>query len=150
VVGSAGEFVDVGDMAGGAFALSGIVLRSDDETAPHAAAGDDQIVLTPAEALRVYKPGTQLSYAYEIYNATTPVQSTTSIWRGTEKVLLAPPATLVVPAGGDRRFAAAGGVKLGERLPPGSYVMQISATTSDTKRQGKSRIAVQRIDFDVR
>jgi len=28
--------------------------------------------------------------------------------------------------------------------------MQISATTSDTKRQGRSRIAVQRIGFDVR
>jgi hypothetical protein len=150
VVGSAGEFVDVGDMAGGAFALSGIVLRSEDGTVPHTAGGDDQIVLTPAQALRVYKPGTQLSYAYEIYNATTPVQSTTSIWRGTEKVLLAPPATLLVPPGGDRRFAAAGGVKLGERLPPGSYVMQISATTAATKSRGRSRIAVQRIDFDVR
>jgi VWFA-related protein len=150
VVGSAGEFVDVGDMAGGAFALSGIVLRSDDGTVTHAAGGDDPIVLTPAQALRVYKPGTQLSYAYEIYNATAPVQSTTSIWRGNEKVLLAPPATLLVPPGGDRRFAAAGGVKLGERLPPGSYVMQISATTSDTKSRGRSRIAVQRIGFDVR
>jgi len=150
VVGSAGEFVDVGDMAAGAFALSGIVLRSDDGTVTHAAGADDPIVLTPAQALRVYKPGTQLSYAYEIYNATTLVQSTTSIWRGTEKVLLAPPATLLVPPGGDRRFAAAGGVKLGERLPPGSYVMQISATTTDTKSRGRSRIAVQRIDFDVR
>jgi VWFA-related protein len=150
VLGSAGEFVDVGDMAGGAFALSGIVLRSDDGTGAHAVGEADQIVLTPAQALRVYRPGTELSYAYEIYNATTAVQATTSIWRGTEKVLAAAPATLVVPAGGDRRFAAAGGVKLGERLPPGSYVMQISATTSDTKRQGRSRIAVQRIDFDVR
>jgi hypothetical protein len=105
---------------------------------------------SPAQALRVYRPGTQLSYAYEIYNATTPVQATTSIWRGTEKVFAAAPDTLLVPPGGDRRFAAGGGVKLGERLPPGSYVMQISATTSDTKRQGRSRIAVQRIGFDVR
>jgi len=150
VTGTAGEFVEVADMAGGAFALSGIVLRSDDGTLPRAAAGPDQIVLTPAQALRVYPPGTRLSYVYEIYNAGTPVQATTTVWRGTEKVFAAPPDTLVMPPGGDPRFAAAGGVKLGEGLPPADYVLQVSATTSDPKRQGRSRIAVQRISFEVR
>ena len=150
VLGTAGEFVEVGDMAGGAFALSGIVLRSDDGTVSPAAGGPDQIVLTPAQAVRVYPPGTRLSYAYEIYNATTSVQSTTTIWRGTEKVFAAAPDTLAPPPGGEPRFAAAGGVKLGQGLPPGSYVLQVSATTPDPKRQGRSRIAVQRIGFDVR
>jgi VWFA-related protein len=149
-LGSAGEFVEVGDMAGGAFALSGIVLRSDDGKAPAASGGPDAIALTPAEALRVYGPDTGLSYAYEIYNATTAVQATTSVWRGTEKVFAAAPDTLVPPPGGDRRFAAAGGVKLGEGLPPGSYVLQVAATTADPKRQGRSRTAIQRIGFDVR
>jgi hypothetical protein len=65
-------------------------------------------------------------------------------------VFAAPPDTLVNPPGGDPRFAAAGGVKLGERLPPGGYVLQVSAMTSDPKRQGRSRIAVQQIGFDVR
>ena len=150
MLGSAGEFVEVGDMAGGAFALSGIVLRSDDGTASQASAGPEQIVLTPAQALRVYRPGTRLSYVYEVYNATSPVQATTTIWRGTEKVFAAPPDTLVNPPGGDPRFAAAGGVKLGEGLPPGGYVLQVSATTPDPKRQGRSRAAVQRIGFEVR
>lgn len=150
ILGSAGEFVEVGDMAGGAFALSGIVLRSDDGTVSQAGATPDQIVLTPAQALRVYPPGTRLSYVYEIYNAISPVQATTTIWRGTEKVFAAPPDTLVNPPGGDPRFAATGGVKLGERLPSGGYVLQVSAMTSDPKRQGRSRIAVQQIAFDVR
>ena len=150
VLGTAGEFVEVGDMAGGAFALSGIVLRSDDGTVSPAAGGPDQIVLTPAQAVRVYPPGTRLSYAYEIYNATTTVQSTTTIWRGTEKVFAAAPDTLAAPPGGDPRFAAAGGVRLGQGLPPGGYMLQVSATTPDPKRQGRSRIAVQRIGFDVR
>jgi VWFA-related protein len=149
-LGSAGEFVEVGDMAGGAFALSGIVLRSDDGKAPTASSGPDAIALTPAQALRVYSPDTGLTYAYEIYNATTAVQATTSLWRGTERVFAAAPDTLVPPPGGDRRFAAAGGVKLGEGLPPGSYVLQVAATTADPKRQGKNRTAVQRIGFDVR
>lgn len=95
-------------------------------------------------------PGTRLAYAYEVYNATTPVQATTSLWRGAEQVFAAAADTLIPPPGGDRRFAAAGGVKLGEGLPPGSYMLQVSATTADPKRQGKSRIAEQRIGFDVR
>jgi hypothetical protein len=149
VLGSAGEFVHVADMAGGAFALSGIVLGSDDGSGP-ASGGTGQITLTPAQALRAYGPGTRLSYAYEIYNASGPVLSTTSVWRGTEKVFAVAPDTLIPPSGSDRQFAAAGGVKLGERLPPGSYVLQVSATTSDPRRRDRSRTAVQRIDFDVR
>ncbi len=99
---------------------------------------------------RVLWPGTRLAYAYEVYNATTPVQATTSLWRGAEQVFAAAADTLIPPPGGDRRFAAAGGVKLGEGLPPGSYMLQVSATTADPKRQGKSRIAEQRTGFDVR
>jgi hypothetical protein len=65
-------------------------------------------------------------------------------------VFAAAPDTLVSPTGGGARFAAAGGLSLGEALPPGSYVLQVLATTPDTRRQGRSRIAVQRIGFDVR
>ena len=72
------------------------------------------------------------------------------MWRGIEKVLDAPPATLNPPAGGERVFAAAGGIKLGEQLPTGNYVLQITATTPDPKREGKALNAVQRIAFDVR
>jgi VWFA-related protein len=147
VMGAAGEFVEVGDMAGGAFALSGIVLRGDDGTASKA---PDNMTITPAQALGVYHPGTRLSYAYEVYNAATPIQSATSIWRGTEKVLAAEPATLVPPSGNEKRFAAAGGVKLGEKLPPGSYVLQIAATKADPERKGRNTTAVQRVGFEVR
>jgi VWFA-related protein len=150
VMGSAGEFVNVSNMAGGAFALSGIVLRSEDGSVSALSGGADQIALTPAQALRVYRPGTRISYAYEIYNATTSVQAAPSIWRGTERVFAAAPDTLIVPPGGAPRFAAAGGLSLGERLPPGSYVLQVLATTPDTKRQGTSKTALQRIGFDVR
>jgi hypothetical protein len=149
-LGSTGEFVDMGDVAGGAFALSGIVLRREEGTAGQAAAGTDQIALTAAQALRVYQPGTRISYAYEIYNATGPVQATTSIWRGIEQVFVAPPDALALPAGRDARFAVAGGLSLGNGLPPGSYVLQVVATTPDAKRPARSRVAVQRMDFDVR
>jgi hypothetical protein len=147
-LGSAGEFVEVQDMAGGAFALSGIVLRSDDRAAGASSVPED-VAITPAQALGVYRPGTRLSYAYEIYNADAPVQAATSVWRGTEKVMAVPPDTLVPPPGTARRFAAAGGVKLGEKLPPGSYMLQIAATRSGPGPKGSST-AVQRIAFEVR
>ena len=65
-------------------------------------------------------------------------------------MLVVAPATLVPPAGGAKRFAATGGVKLGEKLPPGSYVLQIAATKADPERKGKMSTAVQRVGFEVR
>jgi VWFA-related protein len=146
-IGSAGEFVEIPDTPGGAFALSGIVMRSDADPSTPGFDGADQITVTPAQAVRVYPRGTQLSYAYEIYNATAPVQSSVSIWRGAQTVLAVPPNTLVPPPA-TRVFAAAGGLKLGEALSPGVYILQIAATTGDAS--GKGRAALQRIDFEVR
>jgi VWFA-related protein len=150
MVGSAGEFVQISDIAGGAFALSGIVLRPDDGSSRAPAKVPEDIAITPAQALSVYRPGTRLSYAYEIYNAATPIQAATSVWRGSQKILSVEPDTLVPPPDGARRFAAAGGVKLGEKLPPGGYVLQIAATKPDPQRKGKTSTAVQRIAFEVR
>ncbi len=149
-LGSAGEFVDVDNIAGGAFALSGIVLRAESDATSGTAAPADDMALTPAQALRIYRPGTKLSYAYEIYNADGGVQSATSIWRGPERILAAAPDTLVPPAGETRRFAAAGGIRLGEKLPPGSYVLEITAVRRDPRAKGPAATAVQRMGFEVR
>jgi VWFA-related protein len=145
-LGSAGEFVDVADMAGGAFALSGIVLRSDADQGPPAS---DRLAVMPAQAVRIYPAGARLSCAYEIYNAAKTVRAAPSIWRGTEQVFAAPPDTLTVPEGGTRRFGAAGGLQIA-KLPPGSYVLQVTAVTEDPRRSGRSRTAIQRTTFDVR
>ena len=64
LTGSAGEFVEVGDMARGAFALSGIVLRSEGSQDSAQSKVPDDISVTPAQALAVYRPGTRLSYVY--------------------------------------------------------------------------------------
>ena len=148
VVGSAGEFVEVADMARGAFALSGIVLKAHDENSPAGGRGD-RLALGPAEAIRRYPPNARLSYAYEIYNASAAVSAAVSIWRGNERVFAAAPDTLVAPSAGSSIFAAAGELSL-RALAPGSYVLQISATTRDPQHKTRDRIAVQRIDFDVR
>lgn len=148
-VGTAGEFVDVPDIPHGTFALSGIVMRVASD-ASVAASDADRIVISPSQAIRTYQPGTELKYAYEIYNAATPVQVTLSVWRGTIKVVAGTPDTLTPPAGRKEWFAAGGGFKLGEHLAPGSYVLQVAATTSDAAKPDRITRAVQYMDFTVK
>ncbi|HXW06904.1 MAG TPA: VWA domain-containing protein [Vicinamibacterales bacterium] len=147
-LGSAGEFVDVADVPRGDFALSGIVLRAEDGSPRTGAA--TSISVAPEQALRVYRAGAPLTYAYEIYNAAERVEAAISVWRGDQRVASLPARTLPVPAGSGARVTAAGGLRLGESLPPGSYILQVAAATTDPKRAGRARTAVQFVQFDVR
>lgn len=146
-LGSAGEFVQIDDVVSGAFSLSGIVLRSGDRPAGSGLGEGEQITIAPEQALAVFRPGDRLSYAYEVYNA-DKVQTTVSLWRGAERIFSAPPDTLQRPPDQLKAFAAAGGLGLGEQLPPGSYVLQVVATTDAAKSKSR-RTAIQRVAFDV-
>jgi hypothetical protein len=148
-IGSVGGFVNVPNVTGGAFALSGLVLRDGERTAPSESIDSDRFSVRPSDALRLFAPGTHLSYSYEIYNAGTPVHAVTSLWRGTDKLTSLPPDTLVPPADGSP-FAAAGGLELANDLPAGTYVLQIAATSDDPKHAKRPRVAVQRLWFDVK
>jgi hypothetical protein len=145
-VGSAGEFVDMPDIPHGTFALSGIVMRVETD-APATAADADRVVISPSQAVRRYKPGTRLKYAYEIYNAAAPVLVTMSVWRGAQQVMSAKPDTLTPPSTQTEWFAAGGAFKLGDALAPGSYVLQVAAQTS---KGGKVNRAIQQMDFEVK
>lgn len=149
-VGSAGGFVTVPDVPGGAFALSGLVLRGDDGTGTGAAIDSDRFLLGPADALRVYAPGTQLKYACEIYNARAPVQLVLSLWRGSERVLANPPVTLAPTPGTSAALAAEGVFKVEQTLPPGRYVLQLAAQTTDPGKRRRVRRAVQQMEFEVK
>jgi hypothetical protein len=148
ITGSAGGFVEVPDVAGGAFALSGILLRQGDPAAGPPL--QEEVRVSPSQAAGLYHSGTRLSYAYEIYNAAAPVKVVVGVWQGRQQVFAAEPATLVPPADGVRRVTASGSLTLGERFPPGSYVLRIAATSPDPKRRGKITAAVQRVSFEVR
>lgn len=150
-IGSVGGFVNVPDVAGGAFALSGLVLRAG--AGQGLTAGEsidsDRFSVRPADALGIYAPGTRLSYSYEIYNAGTAVRAVASLWRGPDRVTTLPPDTLVPPA--DRRpFTTTGGLELADSLPAGTYVLQIAATTDKPRDPRTARGAVQRLSFDVK
>ena len=96
----------------------------------------------------MYAPGTQLSYSYEIYNAEAAVQSVTSLWRHTERILTLAPETLGRPANGP--FVGAGHLALADDLAAGTYVLQVAVTAGDTPPSRKTRASVQRLSFDVR
>ena len=148
-IGSVGGFVNVPDVTGGAFALSGLVLRGGERTAASEPMDSDGFSVRPADALRVYQRGTQLSYSYEIYNAGTAVQAVTSLWRGTDKLTSLPPETLRPPADGGP-FGAAGGLTLADDLPAGAYVLRVAARSVDPKHAKTVREAAQQLSFDIK
>jgi hypothetical protein len=139
----------VPDIAGGAFALSGLVLRVGEGSGANESIDSDRFSVRAADALRVYPPGAQLSYSFEIYNAGTAVRAVTSLWRSNGRLTSLPPVTVVRPAGGGP-FTAAAGLKLAEDLPAGPYVLQIAATSDDPKQPKRARGAVQRLWFEVK
>jgi hypothetical protein len=145
--GNAGEFVDLPDVPHGAFAVSGIVLRGDSDLAPRDA---DPHAISPSQAVRAYKAGSELKYACEIYNAAGPVQLAVSLWRGPDRVLAAPPKTLTPRSTAGNVFAVAGAFKLGPSLPPGRYLLQLAAQTRAASKPGKVERALQQMDFDVK
>ena len=146
-IGTVGGFVNVPDVRGDTLALSGLVLRSGERIAT-GSIDADRFSVRPADALRVYAPGTRLSYSYEIYNAGAAVQTVASLWRDTEKIQTLAPDALGRPANG--AFVGAGQLALADDLAAGTYVLQIAVTAADAPRSKKSRTAVQRLSFDVR
>ena len=148
-VGLTGQFVQLQDVAHGAFALSGIVIGEDEKSADaRVAEGLDTAGLLRQQARRVFEPGSHISFAYEVYNAGAPVEATASVWRGDEKVFATMVDRLAPPATDASRFAAAGGLKLGSALPPGRTSLQVDAKTRPGS--GRRKSASERIDFEVR
>jgi VWFA-related protein len=146
-LGSVGGFVTVPDVMGGAFALSGLVVRADGAAASESI-GSDRFAVRPADALRVYAPGTPLSYSYEIYNAGKTAQVVTSVRRGIDRLLSLPPDTLAPPP--DGAFTATGMLTLPDDLPAGTYILEIVATSDDPKNAKRPHRAVQRLSFDIK
>jgi hypothetical protein len=146
-VGNTGEFVELPDIEKGVFALSGIVLRAEDSGLEASAGGT--ITVSPTQALRQYRPGSQLTYAYDIYNAAEKVRVAASIWRGAQNIATLPADVLTRPVSGEQRFSAAGRLKLAESLPPGGYMLQVAASTSAVIGNRRPRTAVQRVQFEL-
>ena len=143
-VGSVGEFVEVPDVGHGAFALSSVLLGGGSSvvgTIDEAVVEEDS-----APAVREFRPGDQLLYTYEVYNAVGAVEASPSVWRDGKQVFTAPPDSLpATTESGPLRTV--GALRLDAAMAPGDYVLQIDARTATQKK--KPSVAATRVDFHV-
>jgi VWFA-related protein len=157
-LGSATQFVEVPDVAKGKFALSGILMAAEPQpqtpqTPPDSGAtptfGDDP---NGSSAVRIFKRGAAIDYAYEVFNAHTgrdnkpELESQIRLFRDGQQIYdgdLAPinAANAKTPS----RLAVGGRLQL-TQLTPGDYVLQVVVVD---KQQKKNNIATQSMDFTV-
>lgn len=156
-VGAAGQFVEVPDLSGNRFALSGVVLSG--TTAPPAASANP--APTAAEsaqsgaAVRRLRQGMILNYGYTVFNATPDgasarpqVQTQMRLYRDGKEVFTGRVLPLDAGQQADmKRLGAGGRLRIGPDLVPGQYVLQVVAT--DTLAKEKNRAATQWIDFEI-
>jgi VWFA-related protein len=161
LLGSASQFIEVPDVEKGRLALSGIVLRNEpphaaapansDHTEGHQEEADPQG--TPA--VRIFKPGTAITYGYQILNAQADAGNKpdldvqTRLFRDGEEVYTGKPTRLPVDGQEDpKRLIGGGRMQLGGRMKPGDYVLQVIVT--DKLAKEKYRVATQAMDFEIR
>jgi VWFA-related protein len=156
-IGSAMQSIDVPDLKRRHLALSGIVLKQDIASTPSAENAEGQApVLDPDgnEAVRIFRPGEPVRWAYQILNARTGHGKQTNVtvqarlWHQDRQVYADTPSALhwaeEKESGG---MAAVGHMRLGAALEPGDYVLQVLVTDGLARKFGT---ASQSIDFEVK
>jgi VWFA-related protein len=150
--GSAMQFVNVPDFKNGHLTLSGIVLTEETQKAGE----PEQSPRAPqpgSPARRVFTPGANLVYAYQVLNPRmdakkTQLDSRIRLFRNGQQVYESNAQN--VDQGNVKldstRLGVAGRIP-SLKLQPGSYVLQV--IVQDNNRHDKYRIAAQSIDFEV-
>jgi VWFA-related protein len=162
-MGSASQFVEVPDLKKNRLALSGLVLRgiSANQTANQPSGpgpmeeGVDQGNANASPAVRHFKSGMLLEYAFVIYDArvdktTSQPQLTTQVRLFHDgKVIFSGKENPYKPNGPAdfSRLLGGGAIQLGTDLAAGEYVMQI--IVNDALADQKHRTATQWMDFEI-
>jgi VWFA-related protein len=154
-IGSATQFIEVPDVRKGRLALSGIVMGAE-RTETSDAATPQEGGLTAADpnatpAVRIFKQGTTLVYAYEILNARTDrnkkhqLDVQTRLFRDGEEIFAGVSSGLDTQPDRERVFGL--GRMLLAKIPPGDYALQVIVT--DKLAKGKDSIAAQSMNFEI-
>jgi VWFA-related protein len=159
-VGSASQFIDAPDIKKKRLALSGLVVRGQPANQSVNAAmatqseGREEGNAETSAAVRHFKGGNLMSYAFYIYNAkldaTSHPQLMTQVklfHNGAE--IFTGKETQFSPGQQTdmQRLVAGGAIKLGTDLTPGDYVIQVVVT--DMLADQKHRVVTQWMDFQV-
>jgi VWFA-related protein len=151
-IGSATQFIEVPDIAKGRLALSGLMLAG--EQARNIAEGTVNGDPNLSAAVRVFKPGTVIHYAFEILNAHPDknkkfqLDVQTRMFREGQQVYAGTAGEVNADGQPDpKHLAVSGRMQLG-KAAPGHYALQVIVT--DKLAKEKYRIAAQSMDFEVR
>jgi VWFA-related protein len=156
-LGSATQFIEIPDVKSGKLALSGIVLTAQQRAAESSTDSAEGVLSASdpnsAPAVRIFKPGTSIVYAYEILNAKMDKQKNhqveiqTRLFRDGEQVFASP--TSSVNSAGQKesnRLFGVGQMQL-TTIPPGDYALQVIVT--DKLARDKNKLAAQAMNFEI-
>ncbi len=157
-LGSATQFIDIPDVSKDRLQLSGIMLGADQpQTQPPAVSAEGVVAADDPDstpAVRIFKPGTAIVYAYQILNArsgsdkTPQLEGQVRLFRDGRQVYASMPSNVIADKQENpKRLLGAGHMQL-TQIPPGQYVLQI--LIADKLRNEKERTAAQSIDFEIR
>jgi VWFA-related protein len=145
-IGSAGQFVQVPDVAKNHLSLSGVVISGLNQ----GTSADATLQAVPS--LRRLTHGMVLSYSYTIYNAEVKedrpqLETQMLLFREGKQVFAGKLSPFDPGTQSDmKRLKVAGGLRLGPELPAGGYVLQVMVTD---KLRNKPNTAVQTLDFVI-
>ena len=154
-VGSAMQFIEVPDVKKNRLTLSGIVMAA---TLPKPGEGDssvamDRIQVEGMPAVRIFKSGAVINYAYKVLNASVDVdkrpqlETQIRLFRDGKLVYASGGKSIAAQAMQGKQLVLTGQMQL-KQISPGDYTMQL--IVEDTLRHDKYRIATQAMDFQVR
>jgi hypothetical protein len=154
-LGSANEFIEVPDVSKGKLLLSSLVLHrylpQSDAANPQAAdAPEGQTSGSPA--MRVFAPGDDILYGYQILNPqvdsnqNAQIEASSRVFRDGAEIFTGTPQPMNTDVQTDLKKMVGGGVlKLGGKMQPGDYVLQVVVTDKIAKAT-----ATQWSDFEVK
>ncbi|PYS74960.1 MAG: hypothetical protein DMF69_00180 [Acidobacteria bacterium] len=163
-VGSASQFIEVPNIKKNRLTLSGIVMRGMTveaylkglTSAPLEKADNVQVENLPnaSSAVRQFQSGMAMAYGFTIYNAQLDkltgkpkLKTQVRIFRNGEQFFVGNELPYELMDEKDmKRLTVNGGIQLGNKMPPGEYVIQVIVT--DLAKE-KPRIATQWLDFEV-
>jgi hypothetical protein len=156
-IGSAGQFVQVPNLTNGHMALSGLVVLKDLPEKPGGDAAAKQAgreAISAGPAVRQFRPGDKLLFAYSIYNAQQNVSThlpqltaQARIFRDGKLVFTGTPSAIDSAQADPKRVPSVMRLQLGLEFEPGQYVLQVIVTDQLTKE--KQSISSQWIDFEI-
>ena len=156
--GSAGQFIEIPNLTNGRLALSGLVVLKDlpdQPTGNSQAPAETPGALSSGPAVRQFRHGDKIIFAYSIYNAQPDaanrlpqLTAQTRIFRDGKAVFKTDPAPIELSPQVDlRRLPSIARLQLGTEFPPGDYVLQVIVT--DRLAKEKQQVASQWIDFEI-